>query len=407
MNAERLALAAEPADRVAVLRESARLWEERGHDLERAFDAVRDAFVLDPDDGDTRSELDRLAAATKRWDDLASAYEQGIAKIEGIGQRELLQSLAKVHDQKRDDPRRALDACERLFRLDETDVEPLDEMDVLATLLSDWPTLVRVLVKKAELTSSDEERAATWRRVGEARRDMLDDEPGAIEAYERALELEPESRVTLDNLIELYERKDDAARLVDLYRRRVELGDARRGAAKVRAPHPRGEPLRAWASTSRREAIEHPERGARREARRRRGHARLDALYTAERLWPELLENLRLQASAAPDDAARRVLKRRIGDLLSGDLEDARQALEAYREVLDAGPDEPVIVAIREDRRGARGPADRGGGRARAGPPGGRSTRRPRRRLRDAPPRADRSARTRSDAPRDRRGRRA
>jgi hypothetical protein len=75
---------------------------------------------------------------------------------------------------------------------------------------------------------------------------------------------------------------------------------------------------------------------------------RLDALYTSERLWPELLENLRLQASAAPDDAARRVLKRRIGDLLSGELEDARQALEAYREVLDAGPDEAVISAIRK-----------------------------------------------------------
>ncbi len=347
MNAERLALAAEPADRVAVLRESARLWEERGHDLERAFDAVRDAFVLDPDDGDTRSELDRLAAATSRWDDLASAYERGIAKIEGIGQRELLQSLAKVHDQKRDDPRRALIANERLFRLDETDVEPLDAMDVLATLLSDWPTLVRVLVKKAELTSSDEERAAIWRRVGEARRDMLDDEPAAIEAYERALELDPESRVTLDHLIELYERKDDATRLVDLYRRRVELATPDEEQRKYellilaanRYEHGLREPREAIEILNEALAVK-PGDG---EAMRR-----LDALYTAERLWPELLENLRLQASAAPDDASRRVLKRRIGDLLSGDLEDARQALEAYREVLDAGPDEPVIVAIRK-----------------------------------------------------------
>jgi tetratricopeptide (TPR) repeat protein len=347
MNAERLALATEPHDRVAVLRESAKLWEERGADQGRAFDATRDAFVLDPDDGDTRGELDRLAAATSRWDDLANAYERGIAKLEGVGQRELLEALAKVHDAKRDDPRRALLAYDRLHRLDETDVEPLDAMDTLSTLLSDWPVLVRVLVAKAELASSDEDRAGLWRRVGEARRDMLEDSPGAIEAYERALELDAESRVTLDYLIALYEANDDAKRLVDLYRRRVELAtpdeDARKYELLILAANryesALGEPREAIELLNEALAVKPGDKAA---------MQRLDALYTSERLWPELLENLRLQASASTDAAARRVLKRRIGDLLSGDLEDARQALEAYREVLDAGPDEPVITAIRK-----------------------------------------------------------
>ncbi len=34
---------------------------------------------------------------------------------------------------------------------------------------------MRVLAKKAELLSADDERASTWRRIGEARRDMLED----------------------------------------------------------------------------------------------------------------------------------------------------------------------------------------------------------------------------------------
>src|SRR5205085_9101913 len=123
----------------------------------------------------------------------------------------------------RDEPRKALAAWERLFALDESDLGPLDEMDQLATLLSDWPALVRVLAKRAELSNDDEEKASLWRRIGEARRDMLDDQQGAIEAYERALELEPESAWTIDNLIALYEAKNDAARLVALYKKRVEL----------------------------------------------------------------------------------------------------------------------------------------------------------------------------------------
>ena len=52
---------------------------------------------------------------------------------------------------------------------------------------------------------------------------MLDDRAGAITAYERAAELDPESAFTVDCLIELYETKGDAARLVELYQRRVEL----------------------------------------------------------------------------------------------------------------------------------------------------------------------------------------
>ena len=60
VNGERLALATDDGERVAILRETAELWEKRGGDLRRAFDAMREAFMLDPDDGDAREQLDRL-----------------------------------------------------------------------------------------------------------------------------------------------------------------------------------------------------------------------------------------------------------------------------------------------------------------------------------------------------------
>ncbi|MGO9708401.1 MAG: hypothetical protein ACLQBL_06045 [Polyangiaceae bacterium] len=345
LNDERLAIVGDAGEKVTILRETARLHEQRGGDVARAFDAIRGAFVLDPEDGDTRAELDRLAEATKRWDALADAYEQGIAKIEGVGQRELLASLARVHDRKRDDPRRALEAWDRLFKQDETDVAPLEEMDALATLLSDWNAQVRVLVKKAELLTSDEDRASAWRRVGEARRDMLDDLQGAIDAYEAALELEPASTFTLDNLIALYEQKNDAARLVDLYRRRVDLCGEDDQGLKFQ--------LLVDAATryetgleDRREAIAHLN-----EALAVRAEPdvlkRLDALYTHERLWAELLENLRQQLATAADEGARRFLRKRIGALLAGQLEDPRQALEAYRDVLASEYDADAAAAVR------------------------------------------------------------
>ncbi|HEV3193896.1 MAG TPA: tetratricopeptide repeat protein, partial [Polyangiaceae bacterium] len=345
LNEERLSVATDDAERISILRESADLWEKRGSDPRRAFAAVRAAWILDPEDGDAREQLDRLATITRSWDDLASTYEEAIAKTQGLTVRELLSALARLHDQRRDDPRRALAAWERLFALDETELDPLDEMDALATLLSDWPTLVRVLTKKAELCSDDEVRASTWRRIGEAKRDMLDDADGAIEAYERALELEPTSALTVDYLLALYEQKKSSERLVDLQRRRVELCSDDESELRFR--------LLVDASShyekdfaNPREAIECLLQALVVRRKDREVLERLDALYTRERMWPELLDNLKVQAEAARGTPEGRALNKRIAALHALQLEDPQSAVEAYRSVLEGGFDEESAAAI-------------------------------------------------------------
>ncbi len=343
----RYAIATTPNEKVAVLRDTARLLEERGNDLNRAFDALKEAFILDPDDGDTREELDRVAVSTARWDDLADAYEQGIEKIDGIGRRELLEALAKLHDKRRDDPRRALAAWERLFSQDESDPRPLDEMDQLATLLSDWPTLVRVLAKRAELTNDDEERASLWRRIGEARRDMLEDQQGSIDAYERALELEPESAWTLDNLIPLYEDRNDAARLVDLYRRRVELCTEDDLELKHRLLLDAAKCYEVGLQ-DRREAVVLLGQALATKPNDPEVMTRLSDLYEAEKMWPELLDNLRAEAELVTDPMKRAQITKRIGRLLATELDDHQKALEAFREVLALGYDEDAAKATRQ-----------------------------------------------------------
>jgi tetratricopeptide (TPR) repeat protein len=345
INGERLDLATDDSERILILRETAELWEKRGGDRHKAFDAMREAWTRDPDDGDAREQLERLAGATQRWDDLAGAYETAIDKTDGLTKRELLAALAQLHDKRRDDPRRALDAWDRLFALDETELQPLEEMDALATLLSDWASLVRILTRKVELVPDDETRASTWRRVGEAKRDMLDDVQGAIDAYDRALELDSTSAFTLDNLIALYEQKNDAARLVDLYRRRVELcgeGDeSLQFQLLVDAAGRFENDL-----SDRREAIESLVQALAVRPGDEEVLKRLDGLYTRERLWPELLDNLKVRASAATDESARRTLQKRIAALYAVELQDPHAALDAYREVLEGGFDAEAAAAI-------------------------------------------------------------
>jgi tetratricopeptide (TPR) repeat protein len=344
LNEDRFALAGDPAGRVAVLRETSELWERRGGDLRRARRALEAAVRIDPDDGDVRREYERLTEQTGAWDQFTQVYEDVLAENpELASRREVLAVLAEVHDARRNDPRRSLDAYDRLRATDETDIAPLEKMEALATLLSDWPTLVRVLTAKADLLLDDGERASVWRRVGEAKRDMLEDADGAIQAYERALDLDADSAFTLDCLIELYEGKRDAPRLVELYQRRVELTSEDDADLKFT--------LLTLAATAyekelsdRTRAIEalvqalavRPGDEAVRDS--------LNRLYRAESMWPELLESLRGQAEAATDARARAALRREIGDILADKLSSMEDALEAYRLALEDAPDDTGIV---------------------------------------------------------------
>ena len=123
LNRTRFHVGREHADKVTVLSETAHLWERRGGDLDRARRALAVAFKLDPDDAQVRAEYERLAGATRAWDQLAETYEEALAETPDlISKRDILAVLANVHDEKRDDPRRALGAYDRLREVDETEL---------------------------------------------------------------------------------------------------------------------------------------------------------------------------------------------------------------------------------------------------------------------------------------------
>lgn len=356
LNGERLGIAEDAGERVAVLKETAEWLERRLGQTDRAFAALKEAFALDPADDEVRMELERLAEALGDFDQLADAYVAAVGAADDLVRGELLVRLAEIHDSERGDLRAALDTWDELSRLRSDDEEPLDKMDSLAVLLGDWPVLVRVLAKKADIINDDFDRAALWRRIGEVQRDMMDAVSAALDAFERSLELDGSSPGTLDALIRIYEARSDAARLVDLYRRRVDIcstdeHELRRDLL-IRAAECVEQGLREPRSALDlyREALgDHPGD--------RDILGRIEKLLVAERMFVDLVDNLREQLEYESDVGSRLVLKRRVGDLLATELDEPREAIEIYREVLDERPDDSVIEALfsigesREDLR--------------------------------------------------------
>lgn len=333
-------------ERAQLLREIGAIKDTRAHDVPGAFAAYSQAFAGDPGDGDAREAIERLAAGHALWDDLVQSYETALAGTEDVAMKtDLLRAIAQTHDQRRDDARAAIDAYNRLFTLDDSQLDVLDLLENLHVLRSDWGGHVEVLERKVARTLDDEERKRLLHTIGDSQRDMLGNPALSISAFNRALEIDPADVFALEALDGLYAASGNARELTNVLSQRLSIEgdpDVRRQTALRLG--------RLWevdlgdaqaAIDAYRRALDDAPTDA-------DAILALERLYAAQQQWPELLENLRTQVALALSDQARTPLRLRIGELLSTHLTDPDGALETYREVLDVEPsNERAIGAVR------------------------------------------------------------
>jgi tetratricopeptide (TPR) repeat protein len=332
----RLSQVTDAADQVRVLEEIARLHEERGQDQVRALEAWARAFSVEPGNDDVRGEVDRLAALTGDWNALVQAYEAAIAaSTDAVVQSSLLNTVARIHDEKRGDPRAAIETYERLLELDKDDASPLDALEALHTMVGDWNGMVSVLERKVERAYDPTERGELLRRAGSVAEDLLGDRNQAVELYKRAVREDDTDVVALESLDRLHTESRDNAALAEVLKRRVELEsdpDVRVDCA-LRLGRVAEEYLRDAEL-----AIDAFQRALGDRPDDQTAVAALGRLYEREARWPDFLENVRLRAGAAETTAQRVTLLFRASEVLERELDDVPEALMTLEQVLALDP---------------------------------------------------------------------
>ncbi|MGE3633236.1 MAG: hypothetical protein AB7P00_25280, partial [Sandaracinaceae bacterium] len=220
----RVGASADPFDMVRLLGQIAQLHEERSGDLQLAFHAWARAMGAEPDSEEVRAEVDRIADALGTWDALIHAYEHALTQTADASvQAALLMRVARVHDEKRGDPRSAITTYERLLEVDPEDPAPLDALEALHTMVGDWRGLVDVLSRKVQRAFDPAERGELLRRAGSVLEDLLGDRAGAVEAYRSALMEDEHDDVALEALDRLYTAASDHEQLGQILGRRLEI----------------------------------------------------------------------------------------------------------------------------------------------------------------------------------------
>lgn len=335
----------DPIERVRLLREIAELHETRGGDAQLAFHGWSRAFVTEPSNEEVMANLDRLAAAMESWDDHVAAYEAALKNADDrMVVTTLLSTIARVHDEKRGDPRSAIETYERLLQHDPDDPSPFDSLEALHTMVGDWRGLVDVLERRVERLYEPGERGELLRRIGSVMEELLGDRVGAVHAYKRAFGEDDTDVVSLEALDRLYTAASDAVALSEVLRRRIELCDIplERAELSLRLGQIFEEHLRQPE-----DAIEAFQSVLEDQPGDRVAVESLARLYTRQAMWPELLDNLKLRAGMASSDEERVQHWQRAGEVLERELDDVFEAITMYRDALSISPDfGPAIDAL-------------------------------------------------------------
>jgi tetratricopeptide (TPR) repeat protein len=203
----------DPAEQLSLLKETAKLQIEKLGQKDLAFLTYCRAFKLSPTDAEVRTALGALAEENGSWEELAMVYEEAAESAPKGPVAELIYSgLAQIQDEHLDEPEAAEHSLRKVLEFDPANRTALDLLGQMHSRRGKDGDYVQSLEQKLEVSSSIEERKAVLREIARVHDERRKDPDGAIEALQRALNLEAD-RQTIDVLCVILRRERRFAEL--------------------------------------------------------------------------------------------------------------------------------------------------------------------------------------------------
>jgi tetratricopeptide (TPR) repeat protein len=198
---------ADPAEKVALLKEVANVHEKKLGQKEMGFLAWCRALAEAPGDAEALAEAERLALETEAFDELAGVLEQVAEETRGMARAKLLLRLGKARDERLDDVEGAEAAYRRALEADPASPEALEALTELFKRRGRVRDLVITLEQKLEAAAGLEEKKATLLEVAKIYDGEMSDVEEAIAALRRVLELDGADPAALDALSAIFRRE--------------------------------------------------------------------------------------------------------------------------------------------------------------------------------------------------------
>ncbi|MGB5812850.1 MAG: tetratricopeptide repeat protein, partial [Polyangiales bacterium] len=312
-------------------------------DARAAEKSLVDAIDLDPEPLEAHAQRVMLLREQDRASDLVGAL-RAWAKVEPSAEEgvERLREAAEIANEALREPELAADCYQELLSVARDDLSALQALAALRRAQGRWNEVVGLLERSREASGTDEERAVLACDAGGVYQAHLGDSRAAIEAYEAALEFQPNDVAAMDALESLYEAHDRSEALRSLLQRRAEVAtDAERPALQVRLAGLYEHSFRDQAA-----AIAMLREVLRDDPGHEAATVELERLFESREQWDDLAAMLTSRI-VEPMEESHRALLSRIATLHADRRNDPSAAIDAYVRIhAEIGPDDNSLRAL-------------------------------------------------------------
>jgi tetratricopeptide (TPR) repeat protein/outer membrane biosynthesis protein TonB len=199
--------AASSATKIEVYGYIAQVYSDEVGDVDRAIDAYRN--IVDLDETHIQA-LDALAKLYEKQGDAAQAIDAmtRVADLttDGVQRVEMYYRIGKALDEKLADRVQARERFEMALDLDPTHLPTLAALRTIAIDEADWDRAARYLEQEQAHTPSARARAKLLVELGKLRDEMLGEHDAAVQAWELAIQADPDCEEAALPLVQEYVR---------------------------------------------------------------------------------------------------------------------------------------------------------------------------------------------------------
>jgi tetratricopeptide (TPR) repeat protein len=331
--------------RKGILREIARVYEERVKDLDEAAQTLLRALDLEPD-AETLTLLADLYRRQENWEKLAQTLARARDLAPSLEEQARLQNeLALVYERELSQDPTAIEAYRQSLEFDPANAEALDALERLYTKLDRPAELLTVYERKLELTEDYRERVKLLFKSAAIWEDKFQNLANADACVEAVLQLDPTSLQAVQTLERLRKAQENWEGLVVALEQHAQLseGPVQRAEVYVSLGDVFYQHLKLVdrAAASYQAALQDdPECQAAMHA--------LGTLYERSGNWPFALEMLQREAELLRGKPQAVELHHRVGKIYEDMLMDMGSAQTSYNEALKLNPGHlPSLRALR------------------------------------------------------------
>src|SRR5262249_22336513 len=163
------------------------------------------------------TELERLATASNKWNDLLGEYTQMVQTIEDPRiAADLWVKIGRWYGEHLGHLDYAIASEQQALKLEPNHTEALENLAGFYRKKSQWPELVNTLAQQAELEEDPAKKVRLHLDMAELWEGPLADQAQAIESYRAALEADPQTLEALNALERLYRRLEQWPELIEI-----------------------------------------------------------------------------------------------------------------------------------------------------------------------------------------------